>query len=106
MKEYPEGHTVVTANGTILQRARTGTGELLEQSRGLIIVAEDERCPIMEMGEVSDDDLVHVFINCLHKIQKVELTKGEQEDPDWWGTHEIEVQRKGEGMAFKIEDEE
>ena len=97
MKEYPEGHTVVTANGTVLVEGKRN---------GLIIVAEDERCPIMEMGEISDDDLVHVFINCLHKIQKVELTKGEQEDPDWWGTHEIEVQRKGEGMAFKIEDEE
>jgi hypothetical protein len=97
-KEYGEGYTVVTPNGTILVEGK---------GRGLFIVSEDERCQIMELGEVSDDDLVNIFINCFHKIQKVELTKGEQEDPDWWGTHEIEVQRKGEGMAFsKAGDEE
>ena len=89
MKEYGEGYTVVTPNGTILVEG---------EGRGLLIVSEDERCQIMELGEVSDDDLVNVFIQCLHEIQVVDRSS---EDDTYWGTHEIAVQRKGEGMEFK-----
>jgi hypothetical protein len=80
---YDEKLTVVTATGRVIQ----------EGGEGLLIVAEDERCEVMQLDEVSDEKVVNIFLKCLHPIDKcLQMGWNRLEFPNPM-THEILISR-------------
>ena len=90
-----ENPTIVTTVGEVIR----------EGGNHLVIMDAENKLVIMEMDEVSDDSTCNVFIKCFHKFHRClqmdaeEHGLGAVKDPM---THELMIERKGEGMQFRL----